>query len=208
MGKYHNCTDTDIIAALTGDKPNEGLVNYFFFDLCKEILTRISKSMSHDDNYKTIIGEFYVYLSKNNWNVLRQFQGRNNATLLYYLSYCANNHFAELNRIKEIFIEDCQYEFADIYDEMDEEKELLCKAVSKAFTMLSEYHQKTLELLVINEMSSLDAADILWQYTRHKNIDWRTLPVKKVQDTLAKGKQRACANLMNKTTELLATLRQ
>lgn len=207
MSKYKNCTDADIIGALIGYKPNAGLVEYFFFDLCKNMLIRISNIMRNDDNYKALVGDFYEYLSKNNWRVLRQYKKKNNATLIYYLSYCTNNHFLAIKKIENMFTGNSDYEFVDVYDELEDEKELMCDAVAHAFTTLNESQQAVLKHLVILEESTLTAADALWKYTKHKEIDWRTLPVKKVQDTLAKFKQRACANLTYKTLERIDFLR-
>ena len=96
--KYKDRSDADIIGELTSNNPDAGLVDYFFFDLCKKLLKDISKVTRNDENYRALIGEFYEYLSENNWKVLRQYQGRNNATLMYYLSYCANNHYDGCHR--------------------------------------------------------------------------------------------------------------
>lgn len=106
-----------------------------------------------------------------------------------------------------MFTGNSDYEFVDVYDELEDEKELMCDAVAHAFTTLNESQQAVLKHLVILEESTLTAADALWKYTKHKEIDWRTLPVKKVQDTLAKFKQRACANLTYKTLERMDFLR-
>ena len=205
--KYKDRSDADIIGELTSNNPDAGLVDYLFFDLCKKLLKDISKVTRNDENYRALIGEFYEYLSENNWKVLRQYQGRNNATLMYYLSYCANNHFMALKNIKNKFIENPDYEFVDICDEIDDEKELLCKAVAQAYGMLKENHRKTLEYLVIKGESTLEAADVLWQYTKHKETDWRTLPAKKVQDTLAASKRNACNQLFNTTNKVIEKLR-
>lgn len=208
MGKYENYTDEEIIEALTGDKLNEKFAHYFFFDKCKGTLTYISSFANNSDSYKSLLGEFYVFLSDNDWKVLRQYKKKNKATLSSYLSHCAVNHFMSINKLDEKHKECPISEIMDRCDDADEDKELIHKAVSIAYAMLNENHKLVLDLLVIKEQSALEAADTLWEHTSKKGTDWRTFPVKKVQDTIAMSKRSACNKLSAYTNMVLEELKK
>lgn len=206
MCNYRNYTDKECIEALTGEPaPAPEFVKYFFYEKSKSMLQHISKSLYGNDEYRDLVSEYYIYLENNNWYVLRQFKHKNDASLISYLSRCTFNYFVDAKEIRkheQLLADSIEY----IYEDVDHDKERMFHAISIAYTLLKEPHKKTIELLVLKGMKSLDAADFLWKYTKHKDEDWRALPRKSVQDIIATKKQSACAALSAATFKILDEL--
>lgn len=205
MSKYDNYDDEKIIKSIIEGSDKE-LIDYFFMHKCKSMLTYIAHFVFGNGYYKEVLGEFYVYLSDNNWYVLRQYKKKNNASLNSYLSHCALNYFIAKKKADDKYINYKTMELFDKSDDIYECNDLAKKAIVMAYKMLKTPYQKALDLLVIKKVSALEAADTLWQYTKHKEVDWRTFPVKKVQDTMAMSKRQACFHLSNKTMKILKEL--
>ena len=71
----------------------------------------------------------------------------------------------------------------------DEEKE--DTVVWQAFARLCERDQKVLQRLIIEGRTTTEIADEMWAYVKSKERNWRNLPIKRVQDTIAMMKRRA-----------------
>lgn len=205
MSKSIDDSEKEIIAMLLSNHKEKDLIDEFLFKRCKDMLTYISRCINDNDKYEDIIGEFYMYLSANDWSVIRQYKGE--ASLYSYLSRCAINYFMAVKKAEEKHCTMMHNEIPDVCDDNDnEEKELQYMALKLAYDSLEKAHKDALDLLVIQRMSALEAADTLWQYTKKRETDWRTLPVKSVQDTIAMSKRRACFSLSQLTHKYLKQL--
>ena len=162
----------------------------------------IAKNIMNTDQIEDIVGEFYEFLQKDNWYVLRKYRAENNASLSTYLSRCTLNYFCRQKRKEEKFANMYVY-----YDDATTQLESLTTIdegiqmdlpVLQAFESLSERNKTILRLLVIRELSAIEAADTIWQFTRSKERDWHKLPAKRVQSTISMMKQRALYDLLEK----------
>ncbi len=193
-------TDEEWIEGLTSKPVNERLHEYFFKVKCAGILRTITRATHKSENFYEILGEFYEFLSKNDWRVLRLFKGKNDATLYSYLMRCTINYFMEKHK-KEcdiakryIFAETIKH-LAKIQDEVSNEYETEDnQLVMKAFLYLGKRDKHVLRLLVIDGKSSLEAADEIWPYVNSEQ-DWRDLAIIRVQNTIAMIKHRAILRL-------------
>ncbi len=208
MGCKLNYTDREIIVALIENTPNDPRINDFISNKCRAMLLYISRTIFGNDDFKNLTGEFYMFLSRNNWEVLRKYKELNKASLVSYLSICTFNYFLALYKIEKRYYELITDKLEDICEVFDEEeKDLAHLAVSIAYSQMKEKNRIVLDLLIIEGKSALEAADVLWQYTKKKDIDWRTLPRKYVQDTIAMSKRSACNKLQTLTLVILEQLK-
>lgn len=208
MGSKLNYTDREIIVALIANAPNDPRIDDFISNKCRAMLLYISRTIFGNDNFGGLTGEFYMFLSRNNWEVLRKYKEINKASLVSYLSICTYNYFLAINKIEKIYYELITDQLEDICDDFEEEdRDLAQLAVSIAYSQMKEKDKRTLELLVIEGKSALEAADVLWQYTKKKDVDWRTLPRKHVQDIIAVSKRNACNKLQTLTLVILEQLK-
>lgn len=194
--KYSKLNDREWIELLLSTPTDERGVNYFFEIKCRDFLRYISSNILYSSDKREILGEFYEFISANDWHVLRLYKGRNEASLGSYLSQCAVRYFtATKNRDKAIIKIDI--DSPDIIKELslftseEEEDESLQPPVWKAFAKLNERDQTILRLIIIEDKSALEAADTIWPFVKSDNKDWRSLPSKRVQDTIAMLKRRA-----------------
>lgn len=202
--KYALLDDNEWAQYLMAVPPIQEAHKYFFNVKCRAFLRYISITLFGNSNTKDILGEFYEFLSKDNWKILRMYSGRNGASLCNYLSHCTINYFMARKKEEEKR-RSVPLEQPDIIAELghftqEEENEEL--PVWQAFKRLNERDRKILRLLVIKGKSTLDAADEIWKYVKTENKEWRELPPKRVQDTIAMLKRRA---LLTLSLELKAT---
>ena len=73
--------------------------------------------------------------------------------------------------------------------------------VMTAYNALEPRFKETIQLLIIDGKSSLEAADQLWPYVKSKN-NWRDMPVVRVQNTIAMMKHRAIFELTSEFNKL------
>ena len=197
-GTYANITDEEWVEKLVSQPPIQPLHYYFFKVKCSSFLQYIAKNIYNVGRVESLLGEFYEFLSCNDWYVLRSYKGKRNASLSTYLSRCSFYYFAKKKRkIEEEEIYSLENE--DILEQLsyltnDETNEHL--RVWKAFACLNERDRKVLKHLVIDGRKSTDVAEEMWPYVQSKEKDWRKLPVKRVQDTLAMMKRRALFGLI------------
>lgn len=204
--RYDLYTDKEWIEGLCAVPPHEDLHKYFFYVKCASMLKYISVSLFNDENHKGLIGEFYTFVSNNDWQLLKQFKNKNNASLYSYLSRCAVHYFMARKRAEESrMANNRSMESVDIIEELDKltadeecEKE---HDVWTAFSRLNERDRLLLKLLVIDGKSALEAAEQIWPYIKGCTDNWRELPAKRVQNTIAMLKSRALLSLSMQMTK-------
>lgn len=199
-------TDEDWVERLTAVPPDQQAHRYFFDVKCSEFLRYISSGIFGSDDTGEIVSEFYELLSKNEWHVLRQYKKLNGASLSSYLSRCAVRHFLAIRK-KEAKNNAFSIEQPDIIKELNSfttEEEQENPPVWQAFNRLCKRDRDVLHLLVIEGLSTIEAADEIWPYVNSAVKDWHLLPVKRVQDTIAMLKRRALLSLSDELKRLLA----
>lgn len=199
---YAKLNDRELVRRLTAAPTDEKLHRYFFEIKCRPFLQYIASALFGSNRTEPLLGEFYEFLSRNDWHILKQYENRNGASLSGYLSRCTIHHFLALKKREEKIYDNIgTLDHPDIIAELnkfvqEEEKEM--PPVWMAFKLLNERDRNILRYLVIEGRSTLEIADHIWKYVNTEN-DWHTLPVKRVQDTIAMMKRRA---LLALTTEL------
>lgn len=190
---YAILSDSEWIKILTSFPLDERACNYFFNIKCRTLLKYIANTIFEGEEPESIIGDFYEYLSNNDWHVLRLYSSRNGASLGSYLSRCATNYFRNKKKQEEknrpLWIER-----PDIINELNhfvQEEEREQPPVWQAFNKLCKRDRDILQLLVIEGKSAIEIADKIWPQVKSTAKEWRELPVKRVQDTIAMLKRRA-----------------
>lgn len=210
MLKYINdfttLTEEELVNKLVTEEANEGLYAYFFKKMCKRLLDYLTYNVCHCDNPEFILGEFYEFISDNDWAVLRSWKKKNGASLTSYLASCSANYFmrkaAKERKRKGWEIPLSTFNYADNDAESFIEDETTDNSyVWKAYEMLNERDQAILQQLVIEEKKSLDAAPVVWKYI-NSTQDYTALPAKRVQCTLSMAKSRAQNALLNNIQEI------
>ena len=195
---YANITDEEWIERLVAIPPIQPLHHYFFKVKCASFLKYIAMNV-YNDCAENILGEFYEFLSCDNWHVLRSFKSKRNASLSTYLSRCALYYFTKKKQRSKEAAEFYSLESEEIMEQLNHLTDDEVKAdlrVWKAFARLNERDRKVLKRLVIEEKKTTDIADEMWPYVNSSEKDWRKLPVKRVQDTIAMMKRRALFGLV------------
>ena len=204
--KYASLSDQELIERLIATPVDEKLHSYFFTKRCKQFLRYISLNIYHCESEKQLWGEFYEFLSKDNWAVMRNWKNRNGATLYTYLAYCATNHFIhkklqEKKEQEQLLVPSSQNMYEQLAGFVEEEEEIHTYPVKEAYEMLSIRDQVILRTLVIDNRSALEAAPIIWKYIRHsKKLE--EMDPKRVQCTIAMAKHRAQLALLNNLKEI------
>ena len=204
--KYSSLSDQELIEKLTAIPVDEKLHSYFLTKKCRQFLRYISSNIYHCESEKDLWGEFYEFISKDNWAVVRNWKNRNGATLYTYLAYCATNHFihkklAEKKEQEQLFVPSSQGMYEQLAGFIDEEEETQTYPVREAFNMLSLRDQVILRMLVIDGNSALEAAPVIWKYIKNnKPLD--EMDPKRVQCTIAMAKHRAQLALLNNIRQL------
>ena len=198
-------SDKELIDGLTAVPSNNRLHEYFFNEKCKHFLTYISNTLYNEDDCNMLVGEFYEYLSNENWKVLKKWEGKNNSSLYNYLATCSMHYFSE--RVKE---EKRRTDFEQIpstpeiieyLNQFTEEEESENRPVWKAFKMLKKRDQVILRLLVIEEKEIMLAASDIWPYINNSK-EIHELSQKHIQSTIAMAKHRALLALLNNLKSL------
>lgn len=204
--KFARLSDKEWIEHLTTIPPEEEFHRYFFAVKCAPLLRYIADSLFGITGISELMGEFYELLSKDNWHMLRNFKGVNGASLNSYLSRCAVRHFIEQKRKENLHSNTFQsIDIPDIVEELNHftsEEEMDTPPVWQAFERLNERDRTVLRCMVIEGMSAMDAATHIWKYVKTDNSNWKLLPPKRVQDTIAMLKRRALLALSIELKEL------
>ena len=191
---YANITDEEWVEKLLYQPPIQPLHYYFFKVKCSSFLKYIAENVLDADSVESILGEFYEFLSHNNWHVLRNYKKKENASLSTYLSRCTLYYFIRKKKKNENsnvynlenkeIIEQLNYIATNEEDKVD-------TRVWQAFARLRERDKIILQRLIIDGRTSMDIADEIWPYVNSNEKNWRRLPTKRVQDTIAMMKRRA-----------------
>lgn len=202
--KYALFSDNEWIDNLLKVPADEEAHEYFFKIKCIGFLKFISTQIYKSDNYEELIGELYVLLSDNDWYILRQFKGKNNAQLYSYLSRCATNHFMSTKKRegKNLFVyPDDDKNIIKELNDMSCEEEYDTTTVMIAYEKLDPRDRDVLQQLVVEGKSSMEAAEKLWPYV-NSDKDWRDMPAKRVQNTIAMIKHRAIIRLATEISRI------
>lgn len=204
--KYSQLNDQELIERLTATPVDEKLHSYFFTKKCKQFLRYISLNIYQCESEKQLWGEFYEFISKDNWAVMRNWKNRNGASLYTYLAYCATNHFihkklTEKKEQEQLFVPSSQGMYEQLAGFVEEEEEIETYPIREAFNMLSQRDQTILRALVIDGHSALEAAPVIWKHIKNKkNLD--EMDPKRVQCTIAMAKHRAQLALLTNLREI------
>ena len=206
--KFSSLSDQELIERLTATPVDEQLHNYFFTRKCRQFLKYISLNICHCESEKQLWGEFYEFLSKDNWSVIRNWKNRNGATLYSYLAFCATNHFIHKRlaekKEEQLFVTPSQTMYEQMAEVADEEDEIQAYPVKEAFNMLSLRDQVILRMLVIDGNSALEAAPVIWKYIKNSK-PLEEMDPKRVQCTIAMAKHRAQLALLNNLKQISKT---
>ncbi|MBQ8336326.1 MAG: hypothetical protein IJY44_02195 [Bacteroidaceae bacterium] len=201
---YASMSDRELVKGLTAQPIDNKLHEYFFNVKCKSLLSYISTSVYNDDNTNTIIGEFYEYLSNDNWKVLRNWEGKNDCTLYSYLSKCSVRYFIARKNAenKRNEIETCidLQKDAELIEHpvTDDEKNRL---IRKAYKMLCERDRVIIRLLIIDGKDLMEAAPHIWRYI-NSSQPYDELTQKQIQSTVSMAKHRAVLTLADNAIKL------
>lgn len=204
---YSQLSDAELIERLTASPVDEKLHNYFFTKKCRQFLRYISSNIYYCESENELWGEFYEFLSKDNWAIMRNWKNRNGASLYTYLAYCTTNHFihkklAEKKEQEQFLVPSSQNMYEQLADFVEDEEEAVnTYPVREAFNMLSQRDQAILHALVIDEQSALDAAPAIWKYIKN-NKPLEEMDPKRVQCTIAMAKHRAQLALLNNLKQI------
>lgn len=206
--KYSQLSDQELIDRLTATPVEEKLHSYFFTKKCHQFLKYISSNIYNCDNENLLWGEFYEFLSNDNWAILRKWQNKNGASLYTYLAYCTTNYFlrkrnAEIKMQERFIITSSNeaYENLPVLIDDEEEEDIERIPVLEAFEELNQRDQAVLRMLIIDDKSTLEAAPVLWNFIKHSKPLSEMNP-KRVQCTIAMAKYRAQLTLLNKLKQV------
>ncbi|MBR3976508.1 MAG: sigma-70 family RNA polymerase sigma factor [Bacteroidaceae bacterium] len=204
---YATLSDSEWVERLPMTPPDSKLQEYFFNVKCAPMIRYISRSIFHADDKAYIMGEFYEFVSENNWSILKKWKNKENASLFSYLSRCATNYFmnkaiAEQRR-QSIEVLPTTPEIVAYTSQLYDDETCEQLPVWQAFNKLSERNQAILRLLVIEDNQVMAVADKLWKYIGSKS-DYSQLSEKRIQGTISMAKQRAQLALMEELKTLTA----
>ena len=205
---FSSLSDQELIERLTATPVDEQLHNFFFTKKCRQFLRYISLNICHCESEKQLWGEFYEFLSKDNWSVIRNWKNRNGASLYSYLAFCATNHFIHKRlaekKEEQLFVTSSQTMYEQLAGVAEEEEEIQPYPIKEAFNMLSLRDQVILRMLVIDGNSAMEAAPVIWKYIR-KSKPLDEMDPKRVQCTIAMAKHRAQLALLNNLKQISKT---
>ncbi len=196
-------TDEEWIDGLTSTPVNEDLHKYFFETKCASLLRYIVATLYKHEDIHEILGEFFEFLYKDDWHVLKQYKKINGASLNSYIARCAINYFVSNHRKEIVYAsKHCDIDTPEALNNFASEDDNLDKEnVMKAYNNLEPRDKNVLRLLVLKGKTSLEVADQIWPYV-NSDSDWRSLPTTRVQNTIAMIKHRAIARLSSNMKNL------
>ncbi|MDR1602535.1 MAG: sigma-70 family RNA polymerase sigma factor [Tannerella sp.] len=121
---YFGLTDKQLQEAIySGDKKAE---IYLFFVKCAPVIEYQTRRFFKGEQMQLdeAIHELYIYLKKDDWKKLRQYEGRNNASIKTWMSTIARNFFLDLHNRRippEIPIDDVKPLWSSREDREDRE---------------------------------------------------------------------------------------
>lgn len=186
-------------------------VRYFLTDLSEPIV----KHIEYDILKRDVYGDYYIFISAPvneesvpQWKKVSQYKG-DNCQLNTYVSCIACRHFCKIaqkekedNLRNGDMIEYVDYESLLGYDYHDEEESETSIRMRNAYNNLSEKDREVLRLLLIENMSGIEAFPVLSQYITPKPKDGMTSEqvkeswsTKQRQDAMSLLKGRALDHL-------------
>ena len=203
--KYTILSDEEWIEKITSPATAEEYHRYFFYVKCTPLLRYLARRLYNSNEYLFLMGEFYEFLSDNNWAVLRKWGKKNDATLLSYLSRCAINHFiskenAEKRRQSKEILPSTP-EAIDFMNHIAEDEQPEDPPIMQAFEMLNERDQAILRLLIVEEKRMLEIAGDVWKYINSKQ-ELEELTPKRIQGSISMAKHRAQLALLDNLGKL------
>ncbi|MBE6303190.1 MAG: sigma-70 family RNA polymerase sigma factor [Bacteroidales bacterium] len=196
---YAKITDEEWVEKLMYIPPIQPLHYYFFKVKCSEFLKYIAENILNADCVESILGEFYEFLSHNDWYVLRSYKKKGNATLSTYLSKCSLYYFLRIKK-KNDKSNVCSIENREIIEQLNylatNNEEKANTRLWQAFAKLNVRDRIILRRLIIEGRTTIEIAEEVWPYVKSNEKDWRKLPIKRVQDTIAMMKRRALFSLI------------
>lgn len=190
---------------------NSEAVNYFLTDFSEPIV----KHIEYDIMKRDVYGDYYIFISAPineesipQWKKVSQYKG-DNCQLNTYVSCIACRHFCKVaqkekeeNLRNDDMIEYVDYESLLGYDYRDEEESETSIRMRKAYNNLNEKDREVLRLLLIENVSGIEAFPILSQYITPKPKDGMTSEqvkeswsTKQRQDAMSLLKGRALDHL-------------
>lgn len=203
--QYDKLTDEEMVQRLMATPTENKLHDYFFSKKCYNFLLYISQTLYNEETIYHLTGEFYEFLSKDNWYVLRKWKKQNDCSLYTYLTRCAINHFTHLVKAdklrSEMEIIPNSPEFMDYLNSLAADEPETEQVTWQAFNMLKERDQLVLRLMILEDYSAMQAAPKIWKYLNCEE-SFENLPPKKVQNTIATIKHRALVAMFNNINKL------
>lgn len=190
----------------------EEAVRYFLTDLSYPIIKHIEYNIIKRED---VYGDYYIFISAPvneesvpQWKKVSQYRG-DNCQLNTYVSCIACRHFCKIaqkekeeNLRNGDMIEYVDYESLLGYDYHNEEESETSIRMRNAYSNLSEKDREVLRLLLIENMSGIDAFPVLSQYITPKAKDGMTSEqvkeswsIKQRQDAMSLLKGRALDHL-------------
>lgn len=205
---YSLLSEQELVERLVARPVDEKLHDFFLHKICRRILKHISLKIFNNADDTELWGEFYEFISKDNWAVLRKWESKNGASLTTYLSFCATNYFVHRQladkRLEERFVSVSSQEDSSLFiDECDDdnEEQYTQEQVWDAFYALNERDRTILQELVIDGRSALEAAPVIWEYIKSEK-SLSEMSSKRVQCTIAMAKSRAQLALFSNLRKL------
>ena len=204
---FTKLSDHELVERLVATPADEKLHSFFFKKKCKHFLNYISQNIYHCESENQLWGELYEFLSKGDWAVVRNWSNKNGASLYSYLACCATNYFinrkvADKKAQEALYTQSEQNIYEQIAQFADDEDEEDALPIMEAYNMLCDRDQTILRLLVIEELSALDAAPEIWKYIKSSR-PFNEMEPKRVQCTISMAKHRAQLSLLNNIKQMI-----
>ena len=180
---FDSLTDHELVRLLLAD--NQEAVEYVFFHRCNGMFAHIVHSVFQSQGRKEeLITEFYLYLSENGWNRLRQFEFKSG--LNTWLTVVAVRYFKKkrVSQTKTVLVEpqlivETQKNVADDFDIMQEMSRMeLYKAIDRLskprehYALLADLTGKSAEEIAADMGCTVSA---VYNLTKKARMELRTL---------------------------------
>lgn len=153
---YKTLSDRELVALLLANNPEA--IEYVFFHHCNGMFAYIVHSVFHSQSKKEeLISDFYLHVSKNNWEALRDFEFR--SSLNTYLTHIAAKYFLKkiASQTKLVAMEPQLLVETLIADDFDVFKEMSRLELYKAIERLSKPRER---FAILASLSGKSAEEI------------------------------------------------
>lgn len=194
---------------------------YFNTDFSVPILSYVARYVYNSTNYREILGEYYMFISKENKHIpyykLTLYKNINNSTLRHYVTVITVRYFVDKKKKEDVISrlqlsiegssrENKKENERDVIDnpwfnllignDGDNHVEMMASEVRKKidliFSKLPERDVKVIKLMVMHKVSGLDAFEELEEdLSKTAKIPTNTWSTKQKQDAMALQKARA-----------------